>query len=88
MSEPCCRWLVANGHVEKARTILTRHHAGGDDNSPLVPFELAEIELAIRTEREADVTTSWLTLFKTAAYRKRSGIAFILGFFCQWNGIG
>ena len=82
------RWLVANGRVDEARSILIQHHAGGDEDSPLVPFEIAEMERAIGADREAEASTPWITLFNTAAYRKRSLIALMLGFFSQWNGIG
>jgi hypothetical protein len=82
------RWMVANGRVSEARSILVRHHAGGDENSALVLFEITEMERAIQLDREAEAKTPWLTLFSTAAYRKRSLIAMTLGFFSQWNGIG
>ncbi|KAH7141898.1 general substrate transporter [Dactylonectria macrodidyma] len=81
------RWLVAHGRIAEAREILVKHHAGGDESSPLVDFELAEIETAL--SMEADISqTSWLELFRTPANRKRTLIAFIVGWFTQWNGVG
>ncbi|KAF5005209.1 hypothetical protein FDECE_8330 [Fusarium decemcellulare] len=81
------RWLVAHGRSAEARKILVKYHAGGDESSPLVDFELAEIETALTIE--ADLSqTSWLELFRTPANRKRALIAFIVGWFAQWNGVG
>ena len=54
---------------------------------PLVDFELAEIETALTLE--ADLSqTSWFELVRTADNRRRTLIAFIVGWFAQWNGVG
>lgn len=81
------RWLVSKGRREDARRILADFHAGGDLESPLVRFELEEIEQALI--EEADVATvSWLELIRTPANRKRTLIAVLVGWFAQWNGVG
>ncbi|RKK13267.1 hypothetical protein BFJ66_g14015 [Fusarium oxysporum f. sp. cepae] len=67
--------------------ILVKHHAGGDEFSALVDFEMAEIETALTFEADTLSQNSWLDLFRTPANRKRSLIAFIVGWFTQWNGI-
>ncbi|KAH7180130.1 lactose permease, partial [Fusarium oxysporum] len=81
------RWLVAQGRKTEARQILVKHHAGGDEFSALVDFEMAEIETALTFEADTLSQNSWLDLIRTPASRKRSLIAFIVGWFTQWNGI-
>ena len=82
------RWLMSRGRKEEARKILADYHAGGDATSPLVHYELNEIELAITEEAEVLSGVSWLDLFRTEANRKRTLIAVITGWFGQWNGVG
>lgn len=81
------RWLAARGRREEAHKILADFHAGGDRNSPLVLFEMAEIEHALTIEADTMSQNSWLDLVKTAANRKRTLIAVIVGFGAQWNGV-
>ncbi|KAF5673669.1 lactose permease [Fusarium circinatum] len=81
-------WLIANGRKDQAIAVLTKFHAGGQENSPLVAFEITEIENALALERSQESSASWKTLIKTAPMRRRTLIAAILGFFSQWNGIG
>ena len=81
------RWLVAQERHEEAHAILTKYHAGGDSDSPLVNREMSEIIQAIRNERAAS-TVNWGTLVATPGNRKRLFIAVCLGAFAQWNGIG
>ncbi|KFZ23138.1 hypothetical protein V502_02382 [Pseudogymnoascus sp. VKM F-4520 (FW-2644)] len=82
------RWLIAKGKVEEARAILIYHHAGGDEQSPLVEFEMKEIQEALRLEREIKSATSFKDLFANTANRKRTFIAILLGFYTQWCGNG
>ncbi|KEZ45573.1 hypothetical protein SAPIO_CDS1910 [Scedosporium apiospermum] len=82
------RWLASRGRREEARQILADWHAGGDLDSPLVAFELNEIEAAIQEECEVLSQVSWLELFRTPANRKRTLIAVLVGWFAQWNGVG
>lgn len=80
------RWLAAHGRAAEARKILVTHHAGGDENSPLVDFEMAEIEAALT--HEADTSqNSWLELVRTPANRHRTLIAICVGWFAQWTGM-
>lgn len=67
--------------------ILTKWHAAGQESSPLVEYEVAQIERALEMERNQESHISWMTLVRTAPMRKRTLLAFILGFFSQWNGI-
>ncbi|KAH7249251.1 hypothetical protein FSOLCH5_014817 [Fusarium solani] len=82
------RWLVSQGRKEEARKVLAEYHAGGDADSPLVNFEMDEIERVITQESEALSATSWVELVRTPANRRRTLIAVIVGWFAQWNGVG
>ncbi len=81
-------WLIDVGRIEKARSILVKYHAGGDVDSPLVAFEMAEIEQALALERHISQTTSYLDMIKTKGNRHRLLISVTLGTFAQWNGVG
>jgi MFS family permease len=81
------RWLVAHGRAEEARKILIKFHGGGDADSPLVKFEMAEIESAVTFESDCVSQNSWLELVRTPANRKRTLIAVLVGWFAQWNGV-
>ena len=45
------RYLVQKDRHEEARKILTKYHAGGDENSPLVDLEMKEIIQQIQTSK-------------------------------------
>jgi hypothetical protein len=59
------RWLIANDRTEEASRILSKYHAGSDEPSELVRFEVAEITAAIEFER-ANKSTSFLQFFRTS----------------------
>jgi sugar porter (SP) family MFS transporter len=82
------RWLVAAGRNEEARALLTTYHAGGDASSPLVAFEMAEIEETLRLEKQFKKEASYLDMFRTKGNRHRLLISVTLGVFAQWNGVG
>ncbi|KAH6692488.1 sugar transporter [Plectosphaerella plurivora] len=82
------RFLVSKGRVAEAREILVKYHAGGDVDSPLVNFEMAEIEAAIEADQTAARSSSWADLFKGKGNRHRALISITLGVFAQWNGVG
>lgn len=82
------RWLTAVGRTDEARAILTKYHAGGDANSRLVTFEMAEISNAIEAERLNETSTSWLDLIRTKGNRHRLLISVTIGIYSQWNGVG
>ncbi|CAG8330446.1 unnamed protein product [Penicillium salamii] len=50
------RYLVQQDRHEEAREVLTKYHAGGDEHSPLVDFEMQEIILQIQTAKAASKT--------------------------------
>lgn len=79
------RWLISKGKVDKARQILVKYHAGGDEQSELVEVEMLEISTALEMEKNAN-QTSWKAFIATPGNRKRTFIAFTLGIFSQWSG--
>lgn len=64
------RWLIAHNKEEEAFEVLTEYHAGGDRNSELVKFEMAEIRAAIAKEH-LNKKYSWATWFQTKANMHR-----------------
>ncbi|KAH6721702.1 lactose permease [Leptodontidium sp. MPI-SDFR-AT-0119] len=82
------RWLIAHGKHDEARDIFTKYHSAGDKDSPLVDFELAEIETAIRAENTAISQSSYIDCIRTSPNRRRTFIAVSLGVFAQWSGNG
>jgi sugar porter (SP) family MFS transporter len=82
------RWLVAQGRNEEARATLIKYHAGGDEASALVSFEMAEIEETLRLERQFAKSASYMDMFKTKGNRHRLFVGLTLGIFAQWNGVG
>ncbi|OQV08598.1 hypothetical protein CLAIMM_12843 [Cladophialophora immunda] len=80
------RWLVAKGRHDEARRTLARFHTEGDEEHPLIEFEMTEISRAIETEKET-TGTGWSTLFKTPGNRRRMFIVCFIGAFAQWNGV-
>ncbi|WYZ41087.1 hypothetical protein EsH8_IV_001428 [Colletotrichum jinshuiense] len=79
------RWLIANNRSEEARSILAEFHTGGDNQNPLVNFEMDEITAAIEVDASAK-NVSWSALVATPGNRKRVMIACLLGLFSQWVG--
>ncbi|TEA16386.1 Lactose permease [Colletotrichum sidae] len=88
MMDESPRWLVSVDRADEARRNLARSHCGGDIDHPLVTFEMAEIEEALRAEKEASESTSWSDLWSTPGNRRRLWISVSLGIFAQWSGNG
>lgn len=78
---------MAKDRTAEAMAILSKYHAGGDVESPLVVREIGEIVDAIRLEKETK-TPGWGALVETSGNRRRLFIAVFLGSAAQWNGIG
>ncbi|PVH95557.1 general substrate transporter [Periconia macrospinosa] len=82
------RFLIDKGDIQEAGKIISIFHAGGDDNSPLVNYEMLEIETAIATEKTAKHSSSYLDMSRTKGNRWRLGITVSLAIFSQWSGNG
>lgn len=79
------RWLIAHNKEDEAFEVLTKYHAGGDRNSELVKFEMAEIKAAIAKEQSGR-KVSWATWFKTKANLHRLFITIALPSIIQLCG--
>ncbi|PCG90188.1 Major facilitator superfamily domain, general substrate transporter [Penicillium occitanis (nom. inval.)] len=82
------RFLIDKGHIEEARRIISTFHAGDDDNSPLVNYEMQEIETAIAAEKTAKHSSSYADMSRTKGNRWRLAITVSLAIFSQWSGNG
>ncbi|KAH7128762.1 hexose transporter-like protein [Dendryphion nanum] len=78
------RWLIAKGRHGEARSVLARHHTGGDEQHPLINLEMMEITQAIEVDENAK-ETKWSAL-AAPVNRKRILITVIIGFTSQWAG--
>ncbi|GAA5821781.1 hypothetical protein JCM11251_001021 [Rhodosporidiobolus azoricus] len=76
------RWLVAQGRMEDARAILAKYHANGDEEDELIVAEVAEIETAIKLEKET-AGFGYLDFFKTKGNRYRLFLVVWIGFMTQ-----
>jgi hypothetical protein len=82
------RWLIAKNRNEEAGKILVKYHAGGDEASALVDFEMKEIEDSICLEEQINSHTSYYGLIRSSANRRRILISVIVGWWATWGGIG
>lgn len=80
------RWLLSCGRVEEARRMLVKFHAGGDEGSQLVAFEIEEISQGLAAERKARPQARWIDCVRTPGNRYRLFLSVSLGIFAQWNG--
>lgn len=63
------RYLVKKGREDVARTTLAKYHANGDEQDPLVEYEMAEIKEGL--EIDARTSTTYMDLVRTPGNRKR-----------------
>jgi hypothetical protein len=82
------RWLIANDRSTEARGFFVKYHAGGNESSPLVDFEMREAVEALNMEREIKATTSYMDLLRTGPNRRRTAIAVTIRIIAQWSGLG
>ncbi|KAJ6086717.1 hypothetical protein N7467_005631 [Penicillium canescens] len=82
------RWLIKQGRVDEARDVLVRFHAGGDEASELVAFEIEEISQGLLLEEQAQAESRWIDCVTTPGNRYRFFLSVSLGIFAQWNGGG
>ena len=81
------RWLCSKGRYDEARRTLIKYHANGNENDEVARIELEEIEQALALEKETQIG-SWGNTLKSAANRKRFGIALSVAVLTLWNGQG
>lgn len=70
------------------KELVFKYHTNGDVTDYMVLVELAEIWEALRLEREALETTSYMSFFKIKGNRHRFFIILAVGFFSKWSGNG
>ncbi|KAI0439711.1 hexose transporter [Xylaria telfairii] len=82
------RWLVSKDRTREATDIISRYHGPEQDSneSPLVRYQLDQIVHTIQQEKIAS-STGWIALISTRGNRKRTLVAFLVGFMAQWNGV-
>ena len=79
--------MIYRERYEEARQILVKYHAGGDESSRLVDYEMAEISGAIELEKLTN-ETSYLDFFKTKGNRYRLFLLCIIPCNMQLSGMG
>lgn len=79
------RWLASKGRVQEAIGILAYFRKEQPD-SPVVQYEMAEIEAAIREEQEESKGLGLREAFFGTGNFIRFVIAFVLFVFQQWSG--
>lgn len=82
------RWLISKGRGVEAKAILTKHHANGRENDPLVDVEYDQIKEAIVLDNTYKAKSTWLDLFKGKPNRRRLIIVFFCGLFLEISGNG
>ncbi|KAK9236473.1 general substrate transporter [Lipomyces kononenkoae] len=81
------RYLVQKDRNDEARKILVKYHAGGDEDSALVAFEMKEIIVQIETAKAAS-STGYLEFIKTRGNLHRLFIIIIVPCMMQLSGNG
>lgn len=81
------RWLIDKGKDEQALAIIQKWHCRGDPNDPLLEFEYNEIKEALRLEKAANKSSSYIGLFRGKGNIKRMRIIIAIAFFSQWSGV-
>jgi len=83
------RFLVSKGLESHAVKILTQYHAnGGDEQDPLIRFEMAQIRHALHVEREVSERSTFFQLWSSPGNLKRLRIIIAIAIFSQWSGNG
>ncbi|KAL2129612.1 hypothetical protein VTI74DRAFT_7527 [Chaetomium olivicolor] len=81
------RWLANKNRLAEASAVLSKLHANGIADDPLVRWELAEIQVTLEGEK-AHNQTSYLDFFKTAGNRRRLVVLLSLCVGSNWVGNG
>lgn len=81
------RWLFSKGRHNEARALLVKYHANGNSSDALVAVEMDEMAAALAQNTQQE-TTSWASLLRTKANRRRVFICIIVPILTLWNGQG
>ncbi|KAH2932256.1 hypothetical protein KXW73_006012 [Aspergillus fumigatus] len=81
------RWLVSKDRTAEASAILSKYHAKGVVDDPLVRWELAEIQMVLEKER-VGLHASYRDFFMTAGNRRRLIVLLSLCVGTNWVGNG
>ncbi|KAH8690337.1 general substrate transporter [Talaromyces proteolyticus] len=81
------RYLVQKDRYDDARRVLVKYHAGGDENSSLVDYEMREIILHVAAAR-ASSSTRYREFIKTSGNRHRLFIVILVPCMMQLSGNG
>ena len=66
------RWLIANDRLDEAKALLAKFHAEGDENSPLIALELAEMQASIKQQASDKRWYDYSELFNSRSNRYRT----------------
>ncbi|KAK9382683.1 general substrate transporter [Kockiozyma suomiensis] len=80
------RFLIFHDRIDEARKILVNYHADGDENSPLISFELSEIIQTLELEKQQK-NIGFGVLF-AKKNRRRAFISVMIPFMQQMSGNG
>lgn len=81
------RWLAKKGKTEKAKAILVKYHANGDETDELANYEYREIIHALEDEQH-NSQTSYFNFFKTRGNIHRLWINVVVAVSTNWVGNG
>ncbi|RSH92648.1 hypothetical protein EHS25_008093 [Saitozyma podzolica] len=76
------RYLLKMGKQEKALSVLSKYHANGETDDPLVQWELHEIESALL--QEASARSSYLDFFRTPGNLRRLAVILTISVGTNW----
>lgn len=83
------RWIYSRGDTQRARQILADLHSRDRDvNSPLIAFEIEEIEESISLDGADKRWWDFKRLVNTGANRYRLGLCFMVSVYGQLSGNG
>lgn len=81
------RYLILKGRHDEARKVLIKHHAGGDESSPLVDYEIKEITMQIE-ESQKSSGTGYGEFLKTKGNKHRLFLIICVPVMMQLSGNG
>lgn len=73
------RWLIANDREDQALKIMAKYHANGDENSPLVMLEMAEMKASIRQHASDKRWYDYSELVNSRSSRYRTFLVVSIG---------